>query len=326
MLNTILLCIGMFWLSAAAAQSTSTGSGQLYPAKPIRIIAPFPPGGGTDLFARLIAQKMSVAWGQQTVVDNRPGAAGMIGSSQVARAAPDGYTLLLTTLDTLAIIPHLTKKPLYDSVRDFAQIIVIASAPNVLVVHPSLPARTVKELVALAKAHPGAINYASNGIGTLSHLTGELFKLQTRINLIHVPYNGGPPAMLGVVTGQASVLFTALPTALPLVRATKLRALAVTSLKRVDMAKDLPAMAETVPGFESVQRWALFAPAALPADIIAKLNREVTRFLGDEDIRNAFAAQGADPVGGTPAEFTAFLKTEYEKWGKVVESAGIRPE
>lgn len=304
----------------------SLAAAQTYPDKPIRIIAPFPAGGGTDIFARMMAQKLTAAWGQQAVVDNRVGAAGMIGSGFAARAAPDGYTLLLTTLDTLAIIPHITRKPLYDSLRDFAPIILIASAPNVLVVHPSIPARTVRDLIALAKSRPGELNYASNGFGTLSHLTGELFKLQSGINLVHIPYNGGPPAVLGVVTGQAAMLFTALPTALPLVRAGKMRALAVTGLQRVDMAKDLPTAAETLAGFESVQRWGLFAPSALPADLITKIHREVTRSLGDEDIKAAFAAQGAERVGGTPGEFAAFLRSDFEKWGKVVAAAGVRPE
>jgi tripartite-type tricarboxylate transporter receptor subunit TctC len=250
----------------------------------------------------------------------------MIGSALVARAPPDGYTLLITTLDTLAIIPHLTRKPLYDPLQDFATIILIASAPNVLVIHPSLPVSTVKDLIALAKSRPGEINYASNGIGTLSHLTGELFKLQTGVNLVHIPYNGGPPALIGLVAGQSSMLFTALPTALPQVRAGKLRALAVTGLKRVDMAKNLPTVAETVPDFESVQRWGMFAPSAMAADLINKLNRQMTKILEDADVKAEFAAQGAAPVGGTPSEFSAFLETDYNKWGKVVKAAGIRSE
>jgi tripartite-type tricarboxylate transporter receptor subunit TctC len=192
---------------------------QPYPAKSIRVVAPFPPSGGTDLFARALAQKLGAVFGQQVIVDNRSGAGGMIGSDLVARAAPDGYTLLVTSSSTHSIAPHLTRKPLYDPLRDFAPIIAIASAPNLLVVHPSLPVRTVKELIDLAKARPGAINYASNGAGTLSHLTGELFKLQTGTNLAHIPYKGGPPAVIDLVAGQVSVLFTAIPTAVTQVRA-----------------------------------------------------------------------------------------------------------
>ncbi len=302
--------------AAAGAQS--------YPAKPVRIIAPFPPGGGTDIFARVLGQKLNAAWNEQVVVDNRPGAGGMVGNLLASKAAPDGYTLLLTTLDTLAIIPHLNRKPPYDPLRDFSPIVQLASSPNVLVLHPSVPAHSVKELVALAKSRPGALNYASNGVGTLSHLTGELFKLQTGTNIVHVPYNGGPPAVLGIVTGQASMLFTSVPTSLPLVRAGKLRALAISSPQRIDMAKDLPAIAETLPGFESVQRWAVLAPPGLSSDLVARLHRDVTRVLGDPDVKANFAAQGAEALGGTTAEFAAYIKTDYDKWGKVIAAAGVR--
>jgi tripartite-type tricarboxylate transporter receptor subunit TctC len=299
---------------------------QNYPAKPVRVIAPFPPSGGTDLFARAIAQKLGAVFGQQVVVDNRSGAGGMIGSDMVARAAPDGYTLLVTSSSTLSIAPHLSRKPLYDPLRDFAPVIIIASAPNLLVVHPSLPVRTVSALIDLAKAHPGAINYASNGSGTLSHLTGELFKLQTGTNLVHIPYKGGPPAVIDLVAGQVSVLFTAIPTALTQVRAGRLRAVAVTGLKRVDAVKELPTVAETLPGFESSQWWSMLAPPGTPADIVDKLNAEVARMLIDTDVKARFANEGADAIGGSPREFAAYLKADYEKWGRVVKAAGIRPE
>jgi len=299
---------------------------QNYPVKSIRVVAPFPPSGGTDLFARALAQKLGAVFGQQVIVDNRSGAGGMIGSDMVARAAPDGYTLLVTSSSTHSIAPHLTRKPLYDPLRDFAPVIIIASAPNLLVVHPSLPVRTVKELIDLAKARPGAINYASNGAGTLSHLTGELFKLQTGASLAHIPYKGGPPAVIDLVAGQVSVLFTAIPTALTQVRAGRLRAIAVTGLKRVDAVKELPTVAETVPGFESSQWWGMFAPPGTPADIVDKLNAEVARMLVDADVKARFANEGADSIGGSPREFAAYLKADYEKWGRVVKEAGIRPE
>ncbi len=314
----VISCIVPCGLPAALAQN--------YPAKSVRVIAPFPPSGGTDLFARAVAQKLSVVFGQQVIVDNRSGAGGMIGSDMVARAAPDGYTLLITSSSTHSIAPHITRKPLYDPLRDFTPVIIIASAPNLLVVHPSLPVRTVKELIGLAKARPGAINYASNGSGTLSHLTGELFKLQTGTSLVHIPYKGGPPALIDLVAGQVSVLFTAIPTAIGQVRAGKLRALAVTGPKRVDAVKDLPTVAETLPGFESSQWWGMYAPPATPPEVIDKLNSEVARIIGDADVKARFANEGAEAMGGSPRDFADYLKADYEKWGRVVKEAGMRPE
>ena len=297
-----------------------------YPDRPIRFIVPFVAGAGTDMTARAVAQKLGDNLGHQVVVDNRPGAAGMIGNNFVARSAPDGYTLVLSSLDTLSIIPHINKKPLYDSLTDFSPVLMFASAPNLLVVHPSVPARSVRELIALAKSHPGQLNFASNGFGTLSHLTGELFKLQAGITIVHVPYNGGPPAVLGVLTGQASMLFASIPTTLPQVKAGRLRALAVGNPTRVDTVKELPPIAETLPGFESVQRWAILGPVGIAPDVVAKLNRDFTAALNDDDVKASFAAQGAKGLGGTPAELAAFMKADYDKWGKVVRDAGIRPE
>jgi tripartite-type tricarboxylate transporter receptor subunit TctC len=311
---------------AALICAASPALAQNYPAKSIRVVAPFPPSGGTDLFARALAQKLGAVFSQQVIVDNRSGAGGMIGSEMVARAAADGYTLLVTSSSTLSIAPHLTRKPLYDPLRDFAPVIVIASAPNLLVVHPSLPVHTVRELIDLAKARPGAINYASNGSGTLSHLTGELFKLQSGANLTHIPYKGGPPAVIDLVAGQVSVLFTAIPTAVTQVRAGRLRAIAVTGVKRVDAVKDLPTVAETLPGFESSQWWGMLAPPGTPAEIIDKLNGEVARILNDADVKARFANEGADSIGGSPRDFATYMKADFEKWGRVVKEAGIRPE
>ena len=320
------MSIRVFALAVVASACAASAAAQSYPAKPVRIVAPFPAGGGTDIFARTIGQKLGAAWSQQVVVDNRAGAAGMIGGGLVAHAAPDGYTLLLTTLDTLAIIPHINKKPLYDSLRDFSPILMVASAPNVLVVHPSVPVRSVKELIALAKSRPGQLNYASNGYGTLSHLTGELFKLRAEANIVHVPYNGGPPALLGVVTGQASMLFTSIPTALPLMMAGRLRAIAVGNPTRVDAIRELPTIADTLPGFESVQRWAILGPVGMAPELVARINRDVTAVLSDDEVKASFAAQGANRLSGTPTEFAAFIKADYDKWGKVVSAAGIHPE
>ena len=312
------MCILVCAASAALAQN--------YPARPIRVIAPFPPGGGTDLFARTIAQKLSAAWGQQVVVDNRSGAGGMIGSEMVAKAAPDGYTLLITSSSSHVISPHLSRKPPYDALNDFVAVIMIASAPNVLVVHPSVPARSVKELIDLAKARPGALNYASNGSGTLSHLTGELFKLQTGVDLVHIPYKGGPPAVIDLVAGQVSVLFSALPTVFAQVRAGKLRLVAVTGDKRIAPVIDVPTVAETVPGFESVQWWGMFAPPALSADLTARLSGEVAKMLVDVELKARFAAEVAESAQSSPRDFPAFLRADFEKWGKVVKAAGIRAE
>ena len=303
-----------------------SGFAQAYPVKSIRIIAPFPAGGGTDLFARSIAQKLTAAWGQQVIVDNRSGAGGMIGSELVAKSAPDGYVLLVTSSSSHSINPHLTRKPPYDALRDFAPVINIATAPNVLVTHPSVPARTVKELIALAKSHPGALNYASNGTGTLSHLTGEMFKLQAGVNLVHIPYKGGPPAVIDLVAGQVSMLFAALPTVFPQVRSGKLHALAVTGARRAGAAPDLPTVAEVLPGFDSVQWWAMFAPAGTTTEVVDRLNAEVARIIADPEVKTRFATEGAEAVGGSAREFTAFLKSDYDKWGKVIKDVGMRPE
>lgn len=313
-------------LLSLCAMAPPDGFAQGYPVKPIRIVAPFPAGGGTDLFARAIAQKLTTAWGQQVIVDNRAGAGGMIGSELVAKSPPDGYSLLVTSSSTHSINPHLTRKPPYDALRDFAPVINIASAPNVLVAHPSVPVRTVKELVALAKSRPGALNYASNGTGTLSHLTGEMFKLQAGVNLVHIPYKGGPPAVIDLVAGQVSVLFAAFPTVFPQVRAGKLRAIAVTGTQRAAAAPDLPTVAETLTGFDSVQWWAMFAPAGTAAEVVDRLNGEVARIITDPEVKTRFASEGAESAGGSPREFAVFLKTDFDKWGKVVKGIGIRPE
>ncbi len=313
-------------LASFIAMASPGALGQGYPAKPVRVVAPFPAGGGTDLFARAVAQKLTVAWGQQVIVDNRAGAGGMIGAELIAKSPPDGYSLLVTSSSTHSINPHLTRKPPYDALRDFAPVINIASAPNVLVVHPSVPVRTVKELIALAKSRPGALNYASNGTGTLSHLTGEMFKQQTGVNLVHIPYKGGPPAVIDLVAGQVSALFAAFPTVFPQVRAGRLRAVAVSGARRAAAAPDLPTVGETLPGFDSVQWWAMFAPAGTAAEVVDRLNVEVARIITDTEVKTRFAAEGAEPVGGSPREFAAFLKSDYDRWGKVVKGVGIRPE
>ena len=318
----------------ARAQTTSTepvlssskGSGQAYPTKAVRIIAPFPAGGGTDIIARTVAQKLSAGWGQQAIVDNRSGAGGMIGSELVAKAPADGYTLLITSSSTHAINPHLAVNRSYDPLRDFTPVAMIASGPNVLVVHPSVPVHTVSELAALARSKAGQLNYASTGIGTLSHLTAVLFGLKTGARLVHVPYKGGPPALTDIIAGQVSLMFIAVPTAAAHMRAGRLRGLAVTGKTRLPTLKNIPTVAETIPGFESVQWWGLYGPAGMASDIVAKLNADTNVVLRDPDVRARFEPEGVDPGSGAAASFDAFARADYEKWGKVIQQAGLRPE
>jgi tripartite-type tricarboxylate transporter receptor subunit TctC len=290
----------------------------------VRIIVPFPPGGGTDIMARTMTEKLSAAMGQQFLVDNRSGAGGALGTELAAKAAPDGYTLLVNSSSALVIGPNLVRKPAYDPLRDLTPIILIGSAPNVLVVHPSVPARTVKELVALAKRRPGELNYASNGAGTLSHLTGELFKLKGGIDMLHVPYKGGPPAVTDTVAGHTSALFAAFPTVAVQTRAGRLRAIAVSSAKRVPVAPQLPTVAETLPGFESSQWWGMFAPARVPTDIIHKLNVEMQKVLVLAEVKKRLASDSAEPIGGRPEDCESFLRADYEKWRNVVNQVGLR--
>ena len=311
-------CVVIFSAPAVLAQS--------YPVKPIRVIVPFPPGGGTDIMARTMAEKLGGALGQQFIVDNRSGAGGALGTELAAKAAPDGYTLLVNSSSALVIGPHLVRKPPYDPLRDLAPVILIGSAPNVLVIHPSVPVKSVKELIALAKKRPGELNYASNGAGTLSHLTGELFKMRAGIGMVHVPYKGGPPAVTDTMAGNVSLLFAAFPTVSVQVRAGRLRALAVSSTKRAAIAPDLPAVAETLPGFESSQWWGMFGPAGMPAEVVSRLNAEMRKVLALADVMKRLAADAAEPIGGSAAECAAFLRADYEKWQKVVQDSGIRPQ
>jgi tripartite-type tricarboxylate transporter receptor subunit TctC len=298
---------------------------QQYPAKPIRIIVPFPPGGIADLFARIIGQKFNETWGQPGVVDNRPGAGGNIGAEIVAKSPPDGYTLVTGSIGTHAVNVSLFSKLAYDPIRDFAPVSLIMEAEGILVVHPSLPVRSVKELIALARAHPGQIAYASAGYGTAAHLSGELFKSMAKVNLVHVPYKGNVPALTDLMAGQTSLLFATMPTALPHVHSGRLRALAVTSSTRSPAAPELPTIAEAaLPGY-SVTNWiGFFAPAGTPRDIVLKLNAEVTRVMQATEIQKRLSSEGAKFSAWTPEQFGAFVKAEQTKWAKVVKEAGIR--
>lgn len=315
-----MLFVGLILFGPIAAAA------QAYPVKPVRIIVPFPPGGGTDVMARTIAGKLEAALKQQFLVDNRTGAGGALGADLAAKSAPDGYTLLVTSSSALVIGPNLVQKPPYDPLRSFSPIMLISSAPNVLVVHPSVPAKSVQELITLARQRPGLLNYASNGTGTLSHLTGELFSQRTGVKMVHIPYRGAPPAVIDTMAGNVSLLFTAYPTVSVQIHNKRLRALAVTGTKRASIAPDLPSIAETLPGFESVQWWGMFGPAGIPAETVNRLNAPAQQALTMADVRKRLAADAADPIGGTAAECEKFLQEDFEKWRKVIRDAGVKAD
>jgi tripartite-type tricarboxylate transporter receptor subunit TctC len=316
--------IAKWTLVLVAVLGPALAAAQGYPAKPVRVIVPFPPGGGSDILARAIAEKLTAGLGQQFLVDNRSGAGGTLGTELAARAPADGYTIIFSSSSALVIGPNLVRKPPYDPLRDFAPVILAASAPNVLVIHPSVPARSVKALVALAKRRPGELNFASNGVGTLSHLTIELFKLRGGVDMLHVPYKGGSPAVTDTVAGHTSALFAAFPTVAPQMRAGRLRALAVSGAKRAAAAPELPTVAETLPGFESSQWWAVLAPAGAPAAVVSRLNAALQKALTLPDVAKRFAVDAAEPIGGTPAECLAFMRTDHEKWARVIGQTGLK--
>jgi len=298
-----------------------------YPARPIRFVVAFPPGGGTDIIARSIAQKLAERLAQQVVVDNRPGAGGNIGTDIVAKSAPDGYTMLMGSAGPLAINASLFASMPFDPVRDLAPVTLAASTPNVLVVHPLLKAATVNELIALARARPGGINFASSGHGTPAHLAGELFNSMAGVKMVHVPYKGAAPALADLLGGQVQLMFSTMPPALPHVKDGKLRALAVTSLKRSRATRDLPTVDEAaLPGFEANTWHGVVVPAGTPAIIITRLNREIVAILHLHDIVERLSGQGAEALGSTPEEFAAYIRSETVKWAKVVRESGAKAE
>jgi tripartite-type tricarboxylate transporter receptor subunit TctC len=296
---------------------------QTYPSKPIRMLVGFATGGGADLTARIMGQKLAEFWGQQVVVDVRAGASGNIAAELVARAAPDGYTLLLIP-NSHAVVGSLYKKLAYDPVADFAAVGLIGLYPYVLVVHPSVPAKNVRQLIALAKTRAGQLNYASGGSGVGSHLSAELFKKMAGVDIVHISYKGGGPALLAVISGEASLHFGNTPTTMPHVRQGKLRALAVTGTKP---AGDIPTVSDSgLKGFESIGWYGVVAPAATPREVIVRLNTEMNRAAQLPDVKEKLLGLGLESGGGTPEEFGAFIKSEIVKWSAVVESAGIRAE
>jgi tripartite-type tricarboxylate transporter receptor subunit TctC len=313
------------WLFAASLGAVAQPAvPQPYPAKPVRMISPFPPGGGTDAVARVIAQALSDQLGQQVVVDSRGGANGVIGTELAAKSAADGYILLLGNSATFAILPNLTQKRPYDPIKDFSPVSLGALSDFVLVVHPSVPVKSVRELIVLAKARPGQLNYAAGGTGTPSHLAMELFNLLAKVKLVQVPYKGNGPASIGLMTGECSVMIGSGPSVLPHYAAGKLRALATTGLKRSIL--DLPAIAEFLPDYEVVQWYGVLAPAGTPKDVVDRLHGEIARAIANPKLAQVLTNMGLQPTSNTPDEFRALIKLEIEKWGKVIKAAGIRGE
>lgn len=297
---------------------------QSYPSRPIRIVAPFPAGGGVDIVSRALAQKLSAALGQSVIVDNRAGADGMIGSEMVARSPKDGYTLLFASTGPLVINPALNAKMPYDIVRDFAPITLGVENPMCLVIHPSVPAHSVRELIAFAKARPGQLNYASGGVGNALHLAGEIFKTLTGVDIVHVPYKGGAPAVTDLVAGQVHMMISSIPMMLPQIRSGRLRALAVNSEARMALLPVVPTMREAgLPGFNANSWYGLLAPAGVPAEILNRLNLESVKILRSDEMRNYLGLQGANPVGNSREEFSAHIKVELAKWAPVVKKAGL---
>ena len=321
MRKTIAMLIAAVMLPIATPASAQAPT---YPDKPIRIVVPFPVGGVADTFGREIGRKLTEAWGQPVVVDNRTGAGGNIGADMVAKSAPDGYTLVIGNIGTHAVNVSLLPVMPFDSVKDFTPIVHVLDAEGLLVVNPSIKATTVSELIALASAQPGTLSYGSAGVGTTSHLAGELFKSMTKVDIVHVPYKGNVPAITDLLGGQTSMIFATMPTVLPHVRAGKLRPLAVLGTARSPALPDVPTVAESVPGFE-VSNWiGLFGPAGMPSAIVARLNAEVQKIMRSPEIQKRLETEGAKFIPMTPDQFATFQKAEIAKWAKTIKDANIK--
>jgi tripartite-type tricarboxylate transporter receptor subunit TctC len=306
--------------------AAASASAQAYPAKPVRMVVPFPPGGPTDIVARLVSQKMSEGLRQPVVVENRAGAGGVLGTEAVAKAVPDGYTLLMGTIGGLAVSMSLQPNRGYDTLRDLAPITQAVNVTSVLVVHPSVPARSVKELLALARTRAGRLNYGSSGSGTITHLSGELLKLMGGVAIVHVPYKGGAPALTAILSGEVDLTYENSLIIVPHIRSGKVRALAVTSSGRSKLLPELPSIAETLPGYGASGWYGLLAPSGTPPAILDRLNAEAVKALRDAEVAGKLSGQGAEPAPGSPAEFSAFIRREIEKWSKVVKAAGMKAD
>ena len=309
---------------ALVATALRPVAAQTYPAKPIRFIVPFPPGGGNNLIARELSQHLTESLGQPMVVDNRPGASTLIGAEAAAKASPDGYTLFMGNNSTLTINPHLYKKLPYDAVRDFAPLSLLASAPFVLLAHPSVPAQSVKELIALARQRPGQLNFGSSGLGIATHLAGEMFKLMARVDIVHIPYKGAAPALTDLIGGQIELLFNNVISAMPHVRSGRLRALAVTSKTRSHALPQVPAVAEAgLPDYEASVWYAVLAPARAPAPVLTRLHGEFVKALQQPRVQDRLASDGASIVGSTPEVLARTIEADLARWGKVIKQNGI---
>lgn len=322
-MRTQLVQIALACVVAAAGFAAGDLAAQPYPGRPIRVIDAYPPGGSTDVVARIIAAKFQESTGQPWIVDNRAGAQGIIGTEIVARAAPDGYTLLMFT-GAHTVHPSIYARMPYDLLRDFAPVTLTSATTNLLVVHPTVPAKSVKELIAMAKAKPGLFNYSSAGTGSTTHMAMELFKSMARVDFLHIPYKGSAPAVLDLVGGHVDLMFAPLPVMLPHIKSGRVRPLAVATAKRSGAIPEIPTVAEAgLPGFEATNSVGVLAPAATPRDIIAKLNAEIVRILGLPEIRERLLGLGAEPVANSPEQFAAFLKEDIARWAKVVKDAKI---
>ena len=305
----------------------TSAAAQGYPSKPIRFVVPYAPGGNTDILARLLGQKLSEAWGQQVIIDNRPGAAGTVGAELVARAPADGYTLIMGSFGNIIVANSLYKNLKYDPFRDFASIALVSLPPGILVENPAVPAQNVRELIAYAKSNPGRLNYGSPGSGAWNHLFFELFNASAGISIVHVPYKGIAPAVVDLLGGQVQLAISAFPTALPHIRSGKLRALAVTSAKRSGLMTDVPTVAESgLAGYEAAGWFGVLAPAGTPPAVVAKLNAEINRILELPEVKASLASDGAEPAGGTPAQMTESARAASAKWSKLIRELNLRTE
>lgn len=311
---------------ALCACGTAQAAADNWPNRPIRLIVPFTPGGSTDILARLVSTHVTAAFGQQCIVDNRPGAGGTIGMEIASRAAPDGYTIVMGHIGTLAVNPALYKKLSYDPLKDFQPITMVARIPNMMTVNPKIPAKTVNDVISLARAKPGGLTYGSGGNGSAAHLATEYFKLMTKTDITHIPYKGTAPAITDLIAGNISMALTGVPPQIAHVKSGRLRAIAVATAKRLPMLPDLPTIGETVKGYEATQWYGILAPAATPRHIITQLNTVIAKALHTQEARERFAADAAEPVGDSPEEFGKFIRAEIARWAPVVKASGARPD